>query len=663
MPEAATADTAGRESFGSRLGRAMADRGPLCVGIDPHPALLPRWGLNDDVAGLERFSLTVLEAVASLAAAVKPQVALYERHGSAGMAVLERTLAAAAEASVLTIADAKRGDIGSTMAAYADAWLRDGSALAADSVTLSPYLGFESLRPALDLAAQTGRGVFVLALTSNPEGASVQHVGGADSVARRIVRAAAAENRRYGVDQDGGELGSTGLVVGATVGSALTDLDLDLAAVRGPILAPGLGAQGATAADLRRTFGSAYGQVLGHLQPGHPRRRSADPGPARRRAADPRGAALGLGSVRADRRGRASRPRAGRQMPPCGLWPMRRCRWLPASAGCSGPELGQAGRGLSIDFRPPDGRFRTSPRYRPGRVRPVRPGRLCGPADNAGRHSVSLRPLTPQERADALSKAAAARTTRADRQGPAEVRGADHRGTAQRRGDRRRDRPDEDRGTAGGAARHRAGACRGDHGTARHRRITPGPRPGNSPAPRAGRFYRRQTARSAALTPNPPKGICEQQTGTDSPRRPDGCRQRHRVHLHPGQLSRSLALRLGDHPGAAARRNRRRALLLQVEAEEFESLVAARRTPGVGRGARAEPLRHPAQHGRRGHRRRPLGAAGDRSAGCPAGQGRPFRTRSSCSWRRPAGTKWSAGWWAAARKQPRNSSSGWKPLN
>ncbi|MET3920638.1 orotidine-5'-phosphate decarboxylase [Arthrobacter sp. UYEF20] len=266
MPEPEAA-TAGRESFGSRLGRAMADRGPLCVGIDPNPALLQRWGLNDDAAGLERFSLTVLEAVGSLAAAVKPQVALFERHGSAGMAVLERTLAAAAEASVLTIADAKRGDIGSTMAAYADAWLRDGSALAADSVTLSPYLGFESLRPALDLAAQTGRGVFVLALTSNPEGASVQHVGGADSVARRIVQAAAEENRRYfaaaGAGDPGAGLGSVGLVVGATVGSALTELGLDLAAVRGPILAPGLGAQGATAADLRRTFGDAYGQVLG----------------------------------------------------------------------------------------------------------------------------------------------------------------------------------------------------------------------------------------------------------------------------------------------------------------------------------------------------------------------------------------------------------------
>jgi orotidine-5'-phosphate decarboxylase len=257
MPETEAA-TAGRESFGSRLGQAMADRGPLCVGIDPHPGLLKAWGLNDDAAGLERFSLTVVEAVGSLAAAVKPQVALYERHGSAGMAVLERTLAAAADAGVLTIADAKRGDIGSTMAAYADAWLRDGSSLAADSVTLSPYLGFESLRPALDLAAEYGRGVFVLALTSNPEGASVQHVGGADSVARRITDAAAAENRRYA-----GTFGSVGLVVGATVGGALLDLQLDLEAVRGIILAPGLGAQGATAADLRATFGAAYAQVLG----------------------------------------------------------------------------------------------------------------------------------------------------------------------------------------------------------------------------------------------------------------------------------------------------------------------------------------------------------------------------------------------------------------
>ncbi|HEV7168961.1 MAG TPA: orotidine-5'-phosphate decarboxylase [Micrococcaceae bacterium] len=281
----------GRDPFGARLALAMDVRGPLCVGIDPHPALLKDWGLGDTPEGLRRFSHTVLEAVGSVAAAIKPQVALYERHGSAGLAVLEELLAAAAGARVLSIADAKRGDIGSTMAAYADAWLRDGSALAADAVTLSPYLGFESLRPALDLAAASGRGVFVLALTSNPEGASVQHVGGTDSVAKRIVAAAGAENRLHqeipphldthlhlenlphldasgsrrtriaGTARDG--MGHVGLVVGATVGSALTELNIDLQSLHGPILAPGLGAQGATAEDIRTTFGPAYPQVLG----------------------------------------------------------------------------------------------------------------------------------------------------------------------------------------------------------------------------------------------------------------------------------------------------------------------------------------------------------------------------------------------------------------
>ncbi|MHA7176391.1 orotidine-5'-phosphate decarboxylase [Arthrobacter sp. Sr24] len=249
----------GRAPFGVRLAAAMAARGPLCVGIDPHPGLLAAWGLEDSIQGLRTFSFTVLEAVAPLAAAIKPQVALYERHGSAGLAVLEDLLTASVDADVLTIADAKRGDIGSTMAGYADAWLRDGSALAADSVTLSPYLGFESLRPALDLAAANGRGVFVLALTSNPEGASVQHVGGNESVAKRIMQAAAAENQRYAEQA----LGSVGLVVGATVGSALQDLGIDLAALHGPILAPGLGAQGATGADMQVTFGAAYPAVLG----------------------------------------------------------------------------------------------------------------------------------------------------------------------------------------------------------------------------------------------------------------------------------------------------------------------------------------------------------------------------------------------------------------
>lgn len=243
------------ETFGSRLAAAVGRFGNLCVGIDPHPALLAAWGIPDSPTGVEEFSATVLEAVAGRIAIIKPQVALFERHGSQGIAALERLLARSAESGVLTIADAKRGDIGSTMAGYADAWLRDGSALAADALTLSPYLGFESLRPALTVARENGRGVFVLALTSNPEGATVQHVGGEDSVARRIVHAAAAEN-------DGGVPGSVGLVIGATAGDAVRQLRLDLSTLNGPILAPGVGAQGAGRQELQETFAGTSGIIL-----------------------------------------------------------------------------------------------------------------------------------------------------------------------------------------------------------------------------------------------------------------------------------------------------------------------------------------------------------------------------------------------------------------
>jgi orotidine-5'-phosphate decarboxylase len=251
-----------REPFGTRLHAAVAVRGPLCVGIDPHPGLLADWGLPDDVGGLERFALTVVEALADRVAVLKPQVAFFERHGSRGIAVLERVLAEAAAAGALTIADAKRGDIGSTMAAYADAFVGEGSPLAADAVTASPYLGFGSLRPLLDLAATTGRGVFVLALTSNPEGPTVQHATGPDgrSVAGMVLTAVRAEN--VAQITAGAPLGSVGAVVGATVGPDVVrrlDLDLDVA---GPLLAPGIGAQGATAADLEAVFGSARAAVL-----------------------------------------------------------------------------------------------------------------------------------------------------------------------------------------------------------------------------------------------------------------------------------------------------------------------------------------------------------------------------------------------------------------
>ena len=245
-------------SFGARLAAAMDAHGPLCVGIDPHPSLLAEWGLADDAGGLRTFALTVLDAVGGEVAAVKPQSAFFERHGSAGIAVLEEVLAAARAAGTLAILDAKRGDIGSTMAGYADAYLCDGAPLAADALTVSPFLGFGSLRPLVDAALGSGRGLFALALTSNPEGAEVQHARGPDgrAVAARIAAAAAALN----LGQE--PLGSIGLVIGATVGNAPEKLGIDLAAVNGPLLAPGVGAQGAGPAELAAVFGTARRQVL-----------------------------------------------------------------------------------------------------------------------------------------------------------------------------------------------------------------------------------------------------------------------------------------------------------------------------------------------------------------------------------------------------------------
>jgi orotidine-5'-phosphate decarboxylase len=241
------------EQFGARLAAVVAARGPLCVGIDPHPGLLAEWGLTANAAGLERFALGAVAALANEVAVLKPQSAFFEAYGSAGIAVLERVIRESRAAGALVLLDVKRGDIGSTMAAYAAAYLADDGPLAADAVTLSPYLGFGSLAPALDLAAETGRGVFVLALTSNPEGAVVQRAkaSGGGSVAQSVVNDAAERN------VGARPLGSVGLVIGATVGHA----ELDLTHLNGPILAPGFGAQGGTVADLRTVFGPSAGGV------------------------------------------------------------------------------------------------------------------------------------------------------------------------------------------------------------------------------------------------------------------------------------------------------------------------------------------------------------------------------------------------------------------
>lgn len=280
-------------SFGERLAGAMDDLGPLCVGIDPHPGLLAAWGLTDDVAGLRSFALGVVDAVAGRVAALKPQSAFFERHGAAGVAVLEEVLAAARGSGSQVILDAKRGDIGSTMAGYADAYLREGAPLAADALTVSPYLGPASLDATVDAALAAGRGLFVLCLTSNPEGAQVQHVGGRDSVAGRV--AAWAGLRNAPELAAGAALGSVGLVVGATTGDAVAELGLDLAAAGGPLLAPGVGAQGAGAPELRRVFGAARRAVLASTSRAV---LAAGPDPSALRAAAARAVAEAAGALR-----------------------------------------------------------------------------------------------------------------------------------------------------------------------------------------------------------------------------------------------------------------------------------------------------------------------------------------------------------------------------
>ena len=239
-------------SFGERIRAGMATHGQLCVGIDPHAHLLAEWGLDASAAGVREFGLRVVEAAAGRVAVVKPQVSFFEVHGSAGFAALEDVLAAARDAGLLVIADAKRGDIGTTMDAYAQAWLTPGSPLEADALTVSPFLGVGALDGTFELALRHGKGVFVLAATSNPEALGLQraHHDDGDTVSAGIVREVSERNARTTPD---GEWGNLGFVVGGTVEWA--DAGLRPFSPVAPILGPGFGHQGAEPHHLGERFG------------------------------------------------------------------------------------------------------------------------------------------------------------------------------------------------------------------------------------------------------------------------------------------------------------------------------------------------------------------------------------------------------------------------
>ena len=264
-----------RPAFGARLAAEFAAGRHLCAGIDPHGPLLAGWGAADDAAGAERMGRDVVAAAAGVAACVKPQIAFFERFGAAGFAALERVLADAREAGLLVVADVKRGDIGSSFAAYADTWLAPGSPLEADAMTVVAYQGFGTLAGALERVQRDGKGLFVLAATSNPEAAEVQQARRADgrTVADAMVEDAAAWNAAHA----SAPVGSIGVVLGATLDLSAFDIDVAErpAGPALPVLAPGFGHQGARIEDAGRVFGG-----IGHALLANESRSILNGGPA-----------------------------------------------------------------------------------------------------------------------------------------------------------------------------------------------------------------------------------------------------------------------------------------------------------------------------------------------------------------------------------------------
>jgi orotidine-5'-phosphate decarboxylase len=251
-------------SFGQKLQATFEKHGQLCVGIDPHASLLEEWGLEDNVNGLESFAHKALDAAIGNVGIIKPQVSFFERHGSKGFAVLEKLAERASQTDALVIMDAKRGDIGTTMNAYFDAWLGQSAPFICDALTVSPYLGFGSLKETLSGALERGKGVFVLAATSNPEGASLQRATiGNQTIAQQIWQSLQEINS---VTSDGkAAFGSFGAVLGATLNLqsfGLADVLEGQAASATPILAPGFGSQGAELSASKQLFGGATTQVI-----------------------------------------------------------------------------------------------------------------------------------------------------------------------------------------------------------------------------------------------------------------------------------------------------------------------------------------------------------------------------------------------------------------
>jgi orotidine-5'-phosphate decarboxylase len=252
------------DTFSRKLETAFSSYGQLCVGIDPHADLLDEHGFEQSAEGLFNFSMEMLEALAGTVGIIKPQVSFFERFGSQGFAVLEKVLFEANKAGFLVIADAKRGDIGTTMAAYSSAWLEKDAPFICDALTVSPYLGVGSLLPAVSAAVERGKGLFVLSTTSNPEALSLQAAKIREtSVAKSVADEVRVINQQSA--QSAVTFGSVGLVLGATVDMSslgVSNINKDLELHKTPVLAPGFGTQGAKLSEAKSIFGEDSDSVI-----------------------------------------------------------------------------------------------------------------------------------------------------------------------------------------------------------------------------------------------------------------------------------------------------------------------------------------------------------------------------------------------------------------
>jgi orotidine-5'-phosphate decarboxylase len=244
------------DTFASRFAAVRSQYGPLAWGLDPSGAILDAWRVGDTPDGLDRFADIALEAATGTVGLVKIQAAFFERQGWRGFRTLQRLVAEGRSAGLLVIVDAKRGDVGTTNDAYAEAFLGTDAPLGCDALTVHPYLGLAAMGTFVSRASEAGSCLLVVTRSSNPEGRAIQSArdGTGQSVEEGLLREIGALNAEIAP----GEIGPIGAVIGPTHMAPT----LDLPATNGLFLAPGVGAQGATSDDVARVFAACPDRVM-----------------------------------------------------------------------------------------------------------------------------------------------------------------------------------------------------------------------------------------------------------------------------------------------------------------------------------------------------------------------------------------------------------------